>query len=131
MGRRESEKLNGHRAERGGVRDNESKRRVCVSAGRVRSTPPPLFQSERFENGRVPSVKVGRTRAKHGEGQRYAQGLNSDENSAVVKGFASSTSQLASAFKGVHCYFCFWLSFTFIQLPSSYDRLDRTPLALN
>lgn len=82
MERRESEKLNGHRAGARAMRDNESKRRVCIH-------PPSHFLLMRFENGRVPSVKVGSDRVK-----RYAQGLNSDENSAVVKGLASSTASL-------------------------------------
>lgn len=52
-----------------------------------------------FENGRVPSVKVGWTE-RNTEGQRYAQGLNSDENSRAVKGFASSTGSLRRSSKG-------------------------------
>lgn len=76
--------------------DNESKRRVCFRG----ACSPPLSVGGGFENGRVPSVKVDRTRAKRSEGQRYAQGLNSDENSAVVKGFASSTASLRRCSKG-------------------------------
>lgn len=115
VGRRESEKLNGHRTTEEGwehVRDNnKGKRRLCISAGRVRS--PPFSQGLKTDAcHRWKSAGPNETPRGNDMHKGWIQ-------TKIVELWKVSLLRRAACVgvQRVHCYLCFWLILTFIQLP--------------